>query len=128
MPMNDYLLNAEISLLERKLNLKESVGFNPNDYPYQDHWEDIDKSEYESLLSEVSEYPTLVGVITKEATENSFEVTILYHNNKYVTFLKEVNGTNFTFSSSKGYLKALESAQENALVLDIYVGGKRRRN
>lgn len=26
MPMNDYLLNAKISLLEQKLNLKESVG------------------------------------------------------------------------------------------------------
>jgi hypothetical protein len=33
--MNDYLVNAEISLLEQKLNLKESVGFNPNDFSYQ---------------------------------------------------------------------------------------------
>lgn len=69
MPMNDYLLNAEISLLERKLNLKESMGFNPNDYPYQEHWEDMGKSEYESLLSEASGYPTLVGVLAQRVVK-----------------------------------------------------------
>lgn len=76
--MNDYLLNAKISLFERKFNLEESIGFNPNDYPYQEHWEDIDKSEYESLLSESSEYPTLVGVFSSEGSKDSYKVTILF--------------------------------------------------
>lgn len=70
MPMNDYLLNAKISLFERKFNLEESVGFNSDDYPYQEHWEDMDKSEYESLLSELSGYPTLVGVFSSEGSKN----------------------------------------------------------
>ena len=53
--MNDYLLNANISLLERKLNLKESVGFNSNDFPYQEHWDNISESDYNSLMSKASE-------------------------------------------------------------------------
>ena len=55
MPMNDYLLNAEISILERKLNLEESVGFDPNDFPYHENW--VIKSEYDLLMSKASEYP-----------------------------------------------------------------------
>lgn len=78
MPMNDYLLNAKISLLERKMNLKESLGFNPSDYPYQEHWDDLSKSEYESLISEASKYPTLVGVFSSKGSKNSYKVTILF--------------------------------------------------
>lgn len=90
MPMNDYLLNAKISLLERKMNLKESLGFNPSDYPYQEHWGDLSKSEYESLISEASKYPTLVGVLNKRGSGSSYDVTILHHNGSYVTLVKEV--------------------------------------
>lgn len=117
--MNDYLLNAKISLFERKFNLEESIGFNPNDYPYQEHWEDMGKSEYESLLSEVSKYPTLVGVLNKRGSGSSYVVTILHHNGSYVTLVKEVNGTDFSVDFSKDYLEALESVQVEALILDI---------
>lgn len=119
MPMNDYLLNAEISLLERKLNLKESVGFNPNDFPYQEHWDNISESDYNSLMSKASEYPTLVGTLNKEGSGNSYDVTILHHNGSYVTLVKEVNGNDFSVDFSKDYLGALESVQVEALILDI---------
>lgn len=119
MPMNDYLLNAKISLLERKMNLKESLCFNPSDYPYQEHWDDLSKSEYESLISEASKYPTLVGVQNKRGSGSSYDVTILHHNGSYVTLVKEVNGTDFSVDFSKDYLEALESVQVEALILDI---------
>lgn len=119
MPMNDYLLNAKISLLERKLNLKESVGFNPNDYPYQEHWNDLENSDYESLISKASEYPTLVGILNKEGSGSSYDVTILHHDGSYVTLVKEVNGTDFSVDFSKDYLGALESVQVESLILDI---------
>ena len=119
MPMNDYLLNANISLLERKLNLKESVGFNSNDFPYQEHWDNISESDYNSLMSKASEYPTLVGILNKEGSGNSYDVTILHHNGSYVTLVKEVNGTDFSVDFSTDYLGALESVQVEALILDI---------
>ena len=119
MPMNDYLLNAEISLLERKLNLKVSVGFNPKDFPYQKHWETIPESDYSSIMSKASEYPSLVGILNKEGIGSSYDVTILYHNGSYVTLVKEVNGTDFSVDFSKDYLGALESVQVEALILDI---------
>ena len=126
MPMNDYLLNSKISLFERKFNLEESIGFNPNDYPYQEHWENIDKSEYESLLSEARGYPTLVGVFSSKGSKNSYKVTILHHNGSYVTLVKEVNGTDFSIEFSEGYLGALESAQTQAIILDICRRDRRR--
>lgn len=119
MPMNDYLLNANISLLERKLNLKESVGFNPNDFPYQEHWETISESDYGSIMSKANEYPTLVGVLNKKGSGSSYDVTILHHNGSYVTLVKEVNGADFSVDFSKDYLGALESVQVEALILDI---------
>lgn len=117
MPMNDYLLNAEISLLERKLNLKESVGFDPNDFPYHENWGI--KSEYDLLISKAREYPTLVGILNKEGSGSSYDVTILHHNGSYVTLVKEVNGADFSVNFSKDYLGALESVQVEALILDI---------
>lgn len=101
MPMNDYLLNAKISLFERMFNLKESIGFNPDDYPYQEHWEDMDKSKYESFLSEISGYPTLVGVFSSEGSKTPYKVTILFHEGKYVIFLKEANGFDFSLNFLK---------------------------
>lgn len=119
MPMNDYLLNAKISLLERKMNLKESVGFNPNNFPYQEHWDNISESDYNSLMSKASEYLTLVGILNNEGSGSSYDVTILHHDGSYVTLVKEVNETDFSVDFSKDYLDALESVQVEALILDI---------
>lgn len=119
MPMNDYLLNAKISLLERKMNLKESVGFNPNNFPYQEHWDNISESDYNSLMSKASEYPTLVGILNNEGSGSSYDVTILHHDGSYVTLVKEVNGADFFIDFYKDYLDALESVQVEALILDI---------
>lgn len=123
MPMNDYLLNAEISLLERKLNLKESLGFNPNNFPYHEIWGI--KSEYDFLMSKASEYPTLVGISDDERTKSSYEVTILHHEGRYVTFLKEVNGTKFSINFTESYLRALEFARAEVLLLSL---NKRKEN
>ena len=117
--MNDYLLNAKISLLERKMNLKESVGFNPNNFPYQEHWDNISESDYNSLMSKASEYPTLVGILNNEGSGSSYDVTILHHDGSYVTLVKEVNGADFFIDFYKDYLDALESVQVEALILDI---------
>jgi len=117
MPMNDYLLNAEISLLERKLNLKESVGLNPNDYPYHENW--FNKTEHELLLSKASKVPTLVGIIEDDRNKCSYKVTILHHEGMYVTLLKEVNGTRFSINSTESYLRALEFAQVEILLLSL---------
>ena len=117
--MNDYLLNAKISLLERKMNLKESVGFNPNNFPYQEHWDNISESDYNSLMSKASEYLTLVGILNNEGSGSSYDVTILHHDGSYVTLVKEVNETDFSVDFSKDYLDALESVQVEALILDI---------
>ena len=103
MPMNDYLLNAKISLLERKLNLEESVGFNPNNFPYQEHWDNISESDYNSLMSKASEYPTLVGILNNEGSGSSYDVTILHHDGSYVTLVKEVNGADFFIDFYKDY-------------------------
>lgn len=124
--MNDYLLNAKISLLERKLNLKESIGFDPNDYPYQEHWDVLEKSDYESLMSKASEYPTLVGVFNSEGSKDYYRVTIFLHEGQYVIFLKEVDGVDFSFEFFEGYLEALESAQTQALILDICRKNRKR--
>lgn len=117
MTMNDYLVNAEISLLERKLNLKESVGFNPNDYPYLENWGN--KTEHELLLSKASKVPTLVGIIEDDRNKCSYKVTILYHEGRYVTLVKEVNGTKFSINSTESYLRALEFAQVEVLILSL---------
>lgn len=117
MPMNDYLLNAEISILERKLNLKESVGFDPNDFPYQENWGI--KYEYDLLMSKASEYPTLVGTIEVEGKQGSYEVTILFHEGRYVTFLKELGGTKFSINFSDSYLYSLEFVRVEVLLISL---------
>lgn len=122
MPMNDYLLNAEISLLERKLNLKESVGFSPNDFPYHENWGI--KSEYDLLMSKASEYPTLVGIIEGEGIQGSYKVTILHHEGRYVTFLKELEGTKFSINFSDSYLNSLEFARAEVLLLSLNKRGE----
>lgn len=122
MPMNDYLLNAEISILERKLNLKESVGFDPNDFPYQENWGI--KSEYDLLMSKASEYPTLVGTLEVEGKQGSYEVTILFHEGRYVTFLKELGGTKFSINFSDSYLYSLEFARAGVLLLSLNKRGE----
>lgn len=124
MPMNDYLVNAEISLLEQKLNLKESVGFNPKDFPYQEHWDDLSELEYNLLMSKAQKCPTLVGVLNQEATEGSYKVTIIYYKGRYITMLKEVNGTDFFIGFYKSYFEALDSIHVEALILDICRKGK----
>lgn len=122
MPMNDYLLNAEISLLERKLNLKESVGFNPKDFPYHENWGI--KSEYELLMSKANECPTLKGTIEEEGIRGSYEVTILFHEGRYVTFLKDLDGTKFSINFSDSYLSSLEFARAEVLLLSLNKGGE----
>lgn len=119
MPMNDYLVNAEISLLEQKLNLKESVGFNPNDFPYQKHWDNLSELEYNLLISKAEKCPTLVGVLNQEANGGSYKVTIIYYKGRYITMLKEVNGTDFFIGFYKSYFEALDSIRVEALILDI---------
>lgn len=123
MPMNDYLLNAEISILERKLNLKESIGFNPNDFPYHENWGI--KSEYDLLMSKASECPTLVGIIEDNRNKCSYEVTILHHEGRYVTFLKELDETKFSINFSDSYLNSLEFARAEVLLLSL---NKREEN
>ena len=119
MPMNNYLVNAEISLLEQKLNLKESVGFNPNDFPYQKHWDNLSELEYNLLMSKAEKCPTLVGVLIQEGNGGSYKVTIIYYKCGYITILKEVNGTDFFIGFYKSYFEALNSIQVEALILDI---------
>ena len=123
MPMNDYLLNAEISLLERKLNLKESLGFDPKDFPYHENWGI--KSEYDLLMSKASEYPTLAGIIEDNRNKCSYKVTILHHEGRYVTFLKELEGTKFSINFSDSYLNSLEFARAEVLLLSL---SKKRGN
>lgn len=117
MPMNDYLLNAEISILERKFNLEESVGFDPNDFPYHENWGI--KSEYDLLMSKASEYPTLRGIIEVKGTQGSYEVTILFHEGRYVTFLKELGGTKFSINFSDSYLYSLEFVRVEVLLISL---------
>lgn len=117
MPMNDYLLNAEISLLERKFNLKESIGFDPNDFPYHENWGI--KSEYDLLMSKASEYPTLRGIIEVKGTQGSYEVTILFHEGRYVTFLKELGGAKFSINFSDSYLYSLEFVRVEVLLISL---------
>ena len=117
MPMNDYLLNAEISILERKFNLEESVGFDPNDFPYHENWGI--KSEYDLLMSKASEYPTLKGIIEVKGTQGSYEVTILFHEGRYVTFLKELGGTKFSINFSDSYLYSLEFVRVEVLLISL---------
>lgn len=115
--MNDYLLNAEISILERKFNLEESVGFDPNDFPYHENWGI--KSEYDLLMSKASEYPTLKGIIEVKGTQGSYEVTILFHEGRYVTFLKELGGTKFSINFSDSYLYSLEFVRVEVLLISL---------
>lgn len=117
MPMNDYLLNAEISILERKFNLEESVGFDPNDFPYHENWGI--KSEYDLLMSKASEYPTLRGIIEVKGTQGSYEVTILFYEGRYVTFLKELGGTKFSINFSDSYLYSLEFVRVEVLLISL---------
>lgn len=117
MPMNDYLLNAEISILERKFNLEESAGFDPNDFPYHENWGI--KSEYDLLMSKASEYPTLRGIIEVKGTQGSYEVTILFHEGRYVTFLKELGGTKFSINFSDSYLYSLEFVRVEVLLISL---------
>lgn len=117
--MNDYLLNAKISLLEQKLNLKESVGFNPNDFPYQKYWDNLSELEYNLLMSKAEKCPTLVGVLIQESDGGSYKVTIIYYKGRYITMLKEVNGTDFFIGFYKSYFEALDSIQVESLILDI---------
>lgn len=117
MLMNDYLLNAEISILERRFNLEESVGFDPNDFPYHENWGI--KSEYDLLMSKASEYPTLKGIIEVKGTQGSYEVNILFHEGRYVTFLKELGGTKFSINFSDSYLYSLEFVRVEVLLISL---------
>ena len=61
----------------------------------------------------------LVGIVEDEINKCSYEVTILHHKGMYVTLLKEVNRTKFSINFTESYLRALEFAQVEVLILSL---------
>jgi hypothetical protein len=70
-------------------------------------------------MSKAEKCPTLVGVLNQEANGVSYKVTIIYYKGRYITMLKEVNGTDFFIGFYKSYFEALDSIQVEAIILDI---------